>query len=116
MSGCSVPVRRRVLPVTLTSPLSSVSQDGRCQLVIACQPETQHRARYQTEGSRGAVKDRSGNGFPIVKVMSFFFYSTCFGLLVKYLSTDYVNKLGRNTHNPSVLDAILNNYLSILCC
>lgn len=24
--------------------------------------------RYQTEGSRGAVKDRSGNGFPIVRL------------------------------------------------
>lgn len=27
--------------------------------------------RYQTEGSRGAVKDRSGNGFPVVKLMSY---------------------------------------------
>lgn len=27
--------------------------------------------RYQTEGSRGAVKDRSGNGFPIVKLASY---------------------------------------------
>lgn len=27
--------------------------------------------RYQTEGSRGAVKDRSGNGFPIVKLLSY---------------------------------------------
>lgn len=25
-------------------------------------------SRYQTEGSRGAVKDRSGNGFPVVKL------------------------------------------------
>ncbi|KAE8746745.1 hypothetical protein FOCC_FOCC006493, partial [Frankliniella occidentalis] len=55
-------------PVTLTSPLSHTSRDGRVQLQMVCQPETQHRARYQTEGSRGAVKDRSGNGFPVVKV------------------------------------------------
>ena len=41
------------------------------QLLILAQPESQHRARYQTEGSRGAVKDRSGNGFPIVKVFLF---------------------------------------------
>lgn len=27
--------------------------------------------RYQTEGSRGAVKDRSGNGFPVVKLMAY---------------------------------------------
>ncbi|XP_071449039.1 nuclear factor of activated T-cells 5 isoform X2 [Hetaerina americana] len=41
------------------------------QLLILAQPESQHRARYQTEGSRGAVKDRSGNGFPIVKLVGF---------------------------------------------
>lgn len=55
-------------PPTLTSQLSSISRDGRVQLQILCQPEQQHRARYQTEGSRGAVKDRTGNGFPVVKV------------------------------------------------
>lgn len=27
--------------------------------------------RYQTEGSRGAVKDNSGNGFPIVKLVGY---------------------------------------------
>lgn len=32
------------------------------------QPETQHRARYLTEGSRGSVKDRTQQGFPTVKV------------------------------------------------
>jgi len=32
------------------------------------QPETQHRARYSTEGSRGAIKDRSGTGYPTVVV------------------------------------------------
>lgn len=41
------------------------------QLQILSQPEQQHRARYQTEGSRGAVKDRSGNGFPIVKLLGY---------------------------------------------
>jgi len=44
------------------------SRDGKAQLQIITQPEQQHRARYQTEGSRGAVKDRSGNGFPVVKL------------------------------------------------
>ncbi|XP_015118653.1 nuclear factor of activated T-cells 5 isoform X2 [Diachasma alloeum] len=49
----------------------SVSRDGKVQLQIICQPEQQHRARYQTEGSRGAVKDRTGNGFPIVRLVGY---------------------------------------------
>jgi nuclear factor of activated T-cells 5 len=48
--------------------LIAVSRDHTVQLQIITQPETQHRARYQTEGSRGAVKDKSGNGFPVVKL------------------------------------------------
>ncbi|XP_028893928.2 nuclear factor of activated T-cells 5 isoform X2 [Zeugodacus cucurbitae] len=47
------------------------SSNGRVQLEIISQPEQQHRARYQTEGSRGAVKDRSGNGFPIVRLTGY---------------------------------------------
>ncbi|XP_075694642.1 nuclear factor of activated T-cells 5 isoform X2 [Rhinoderma darwinii] len=35
---------------------------------IVVQPETQHRARYLTEGSRGSVKDRTQQGFPTVKL------------------------------------------------
>ncbi|XP_011702519.1 PREDICTED: nuclear factor of activated T-cells 5 isoform X2 [Wasmannia auropunctata] len=58
-------------PITLISQLSNVSADGKTQLQIVCQPEQQHRARYQTEGSRGAVKDRSGNGFPIVRLIGY---------------------------------------------
>ncbi|XP_031785225.1 nuclear factor of activated T-cells 5 isoform X8 [Nasonia vitripennis] len=58
-------------PVTLTSTLSSLSRNGKTHLQIVCQPEQQHRARYQTEGSRGAVKDRTGNGFPIVRLMGY---------------------------------------------
>lgn len=38
------------------------------ELKILVQPETQHRARYLTEGSRGSVKDRIQQGFPTVKV------------------------------------------------
>ncbi|PKU36529.1 nuclear factor of activated t-cells 5 [Limosa lapponica baueri] len=37
------------------------------ELKIVVQPETQHRARYLTEGSRGSVKDRTQQGFPTVK-------------------------------------------------
>lgn len=39
------------------------------ELKILVQPETQHRARYLTEGSRGSVKDRDQQGFPTVKVI-----------------------------------------------
>ena len=42
------------------------TQDGSVVLKIIKQPETQHRARYLTEGSRGSVKDRSGSGFPTI--------------------------------------------------
>ena len=38
------------------------------ELKILEQPEAQHRARYQTEGSRGAIKDVSQQGFPVIKV------------------------------------------------
>ncbi|XP_024235412.1 nuclear factor of activated T-cells 5 [Oncorhynchus tshawytscha] len=38
------------------------------ELKILLQPETQHRARYLTEGSRGSVKDRTQQGFPTVKL------------------------------------------------
>lgn len=50
------------------------------ELKILVQPETQHRARYLTEGSRGSVKDRTQQGFPTVKVRSnfFFFFSPPF--------------------------------------
>ncbi|CAG7725985.1 unnamed protein product [Allacma fusca] len=56
---------------TLTSPLAPVSRDGRVHLQILAQPEVQHRARYQTEGSRGAIKDRKCNGFPTVKLFGY---------------------------------------------
>lgn len=44
------------------------ARNGPCELMIVEQPEEQHRARYMTEGSRGAVKDRSGQGHPVVQV------------------------------------------------
>ena len=46
----------------------SFTSDGKVRLEILRQPERQHRARYQTEGSRGAVKDRSQNMFPTVQL------------------------------------------------
>ncbi|CAL8296453.1 unnamed protein product [Boreogadus saida] len=41
--------------------------DGK-ELKILVQPETQHRARYLTEGSRGSVKDRTQQSFPQIKL------------------------------------------------
>lgn len=40
---------------------------GQCELKIEVQPKTHHRAHYETEGSRGAVKASTG-GHPVVKV------------------------------------------------
>ncbi|KAF2883938.1 hypothetical protein ILUMI_22230 [Ignelater luminosus] len=57
--------------VTLTSQLTSATRNDEICLRIVSQPEQQHRARYQTEGSRGAVKDRSGNGFPVVQLTGY---------------------------------------------
>jgi hypothetical protein len=47
---------------------NTATQDRSIVFKIINQPETQHRARYQTEGSRGAIKDRSGAGFPTLKL------------------------------------------------
>ena len=47
---------------------SASTLDGRVVLRIVKMPETQHRARYLTEGSRGSVKDQTGTGFPTVKL------------------------------------------------
>jgi len=45
---------------------AAATTDGSVVFRIVSQPETQHRARYQTEGSRGAIKDRAGTGYPTV--------------------------------------------------
>ena len=70
----------RYYPSALTRcvPLCSVttpSSDPLCSVVLpryslslAREPETRHRARYQTEGSRGAVKDATGKTSPQVVV------------------------------------------------
>ncbi len=48
--------------------LSFPNKSGQYELKITVQPEEQHRARYMTEGSRGAVKDKSQQGHPVVQV------------------------------------------------
>ncbi|ESO98313.1 hypothetical protein LOTGIDRAFT_83588, partial [Lottia gigantea] len=45
------------------------SKVGDIELRILTQPEEQHRARYLTEGSRGAVKDISQQSYPIIQLL-----------------------------------------------
>ena len=47
---------------------NAISSDGSVVFKILKQPESQHRARYQTEGSRGAIKDRAAAGFPTLRL------------------------------------------------
>ncbi|KAL0968588.1 hypothetical protein UPYG_G00268910 [Umbra pygmaea] len=46
------------------------SQFGQCELKVDVQPRGHHRAHYETEGSRGAVKAASG-GHPVVKLIGY---------------------------------------------
>ena len=41
------------------------------ELRLLSQPSKNHRARYRTEGSRGAVKDRTGRSFPVIKLIGY---------------------------------------------
>ena len=56
---------------SLFKAYSNTSSNGKISLVISKQPEKQHRARYHTEGSRGAVKDRGQNSFPTVQLRGY---------------------------------------------
>ncbi|XP_054625952.1 nuclear factor of activated T-cells, cytoplasmic 3 isoform X2 [Dunckerocampus dactyliophorus] len=62
-------------PIFRTSSLPPLdwplpSQFGQYELKIEVQPKTHHRAHYETEGSRGAVKAAS-SGHPIVKLLGY---------------------------------------------
>ncbi|XP_010881526.2 nuclear factor of activated T-cells, cytoplasmic 3 isoform X2 [Esox lucius] len=46
------------------------SQFGQCELKVDVQPRGHHRAHYETEGSRGAVKAALG-GHPVVKLIGY---------------------------------------------
>uniref|UniRef100_A0A1I8JKK6 Uncharacterized protein n=1 Tax=Macrostomum lignano TaxID=282301 RepID=A0A1I8JKK6_9PLAT len=67
-STCTVvtDAERRGLQESKAETAISDSRYGPYQLLVAAQPELNHRARYLTEGSRGAVKDRSQTGYPAV--------------------------------------------------
>ncbi|XP_077983350.1 uncharacterized protein LOC144438185 isoform X5 [Glandiceps talaboti] len=62
-SGPHTPIKEPSLNMTFPSKENGI------ELKILIQPESHHRARYQTEGSRGCVKDESQNGFPTVKLL-----------------------------------------------
>ncbi|XP_031701921.1 nuclear factor of activated T-cells, cytoplasmic 3 isoform X1 [Anarrhichthys ocellatus] len=62
-------------PIFRTSSLPPLdwplpSQFGQYDLKIEVQPKAHHRAHYETEGSRGAIKAASG-GHPIVKLIGY---------------------------------------------
>ncbi|XP_042336837.1 nuclear factor of activated T-cells, cytoplasmic 3 isoform X3 [Sceloporus undulatus] len=62
-------------PIFRTSSLPPLdwplpTQYGQCELKIEVQPKTHHRAHYETEGSRGAVKASTG-GHPVVKLLGY---------------------------------------------
>ena len=69
---CSTQFLQQVaLDDSLFKSYSNTSSDGKISLVISKQPEKQHRARYHTEGSRGAVKDRAQSSFPTVQLRGY---------------------------------------------
>ncbi|TRY89619.1 hypothetical protein DNTS_021512 [Danionella cerebrum] len=61
---CSIPVT--ALPLDWTLPSCKVPYE----LSIELQPRQHHRAHYETEGSRGAIK-ASGGGHPIVQLRGY---------------------------------------------
>ncbi|XP_064466284.1 nuclear factor of activated T-cells 5-like isoform X2 [Ornithodoros turicata] len=67
--GAARRINQVVKRPTLYMSFPSRSRHGAVEVKILAQPEEQHRARYLTEGSRGAVKDRTGMGFPSVKLV-----------------------------------------------
>lgn len=67
---CLFPSGLPVAPLpSLEWPLPS--QCGQYELLIQQQPKSHHRAHYETEGSRGAIKTSNG-GHPEVQVLLFF--------------------------------------------
>lgn len=49
-------------------PSSEFRPQDQPRLTIITQPGEHHRARYESEGSRGAVKDESGDGSPKIRL------------------------------------------------
>uniref|UniRef100_A0A1I8AK48 RHD domain-containing protein n=1 Tax=Steinernema glaseri TaxID=37863 RepID=A0A1I8AK48_9BILA len=55
-------------------PTKDVSQTRKAPVVLSVirQPEQQHRARYLSEGSRGAIKDRSGSSHCTIQLTGYY--------------------------------------------
>nr|CAD2191172.1 unnamed protein product [Meloidogyne enterolobii] len=51
---------------------SQIQNNPSRELVVIRQPEEQHRARYASEGSRGAVKDRSGTSYCSIQLNGYY--------------------------------------------
>ncbi|XP_073687618.1 nuclear factor of activated T-cells, cytoplasmic 3 isoform X2 [Garra rufa] len=62
------PLYRSTSLPPLDCPLPS--QCGQCELKMEIQPRPHHRAHYETEGSRGAIKSDCGR-HPVVKLIGF---------------------------------------------
>ncbi|XP_050955450.1 nuclear factor of activated T-cells, cytoplasmic 3 [Labeo rohita] len=62
------PLYRSTSLPPLDCPLPS--QCGQCELKMEIQPKPHHRAHYETEGSRGAIKSECGR-HPVVKLIGF---------------------------------------------
>ncbi|XP_029464453.1 nuclear factor of activated T-cells, cytoplasmic 3 isoform X2 [Rhinatrema bivittatum] len=63
-----IPIFRSSSLPPLDWPLPS--HYGQCELKVEIHPKTHHRAHYETEGSRGAVKASTG-GHPVVKLLGY---------------------------------------------
>lgn len=69
------------------------SHSGPYELQIEVQPKSHHRAHYETEGSRGAVKASAG-GHPVVQVIDAFVAAmlVCFSILKgAHVHTSYMH-------------------------
>ncbi|XP_067292350.1 nuclear factor of activated T-cells, cytoplasmic 3 [Pseudorasbora parva] len=64
----TTPLYRSTSLPPLECPLPS--QCGHCELKIEIQPKPHHRAHYETEGSRGAIKSDCGR-HPVVKLIGY---------------------------------------------
>lgn len=60
-----------LFPYSIPNKAVQLWQKTRPKLVILEQPSSQHRARYESEGSRGAVKDKCQEGSPKIQLLGY---------------------------------------------
>ncbi|CAD5124191.1 DgyrCDS12489 [Dimorphilus gyrociliatus] len=66
---------KKYKPPALNHP-SLLSSDENIRLAIISQPSEKHRARYPSEGSRGAIKGREHFEYPEIQLQGYFGSST----------------------------------------